>query len=133
MLLRDVSFASRTVLRDATEQDDFFFRKGCPILAGSARVGVLTFFLVSSFPFPLACHSESLNAFRPRASRRCPRGDILLRLLRHTPVDFDRTFEARAAFDHDLRRRQIPDDRTVLLDLDPSLRAHASVHAPVYH
>src|SRR3989475_12868186 len=36
MLLRDASFASRTVLRDATEQDDFFFRKGCPSIRAKA-------------------------------------------------------------------------------------------------
>src|SRR6266705_2309488 len=71
MLLRDASFASRTVLRDAAEQDDFFFRKGCPILAGSARVGVLTFFLVSSFCFlvPAFCLLVSSFPFLPLPHR----------------------------------------------------------------
>jgi hypothetical protein len=82
---------------------------------------------------PQRLRTESLNAFRPRARRCRPRGDILIRLFRYAPVDFDRAFEARAVFDHDLRRRQIPDDRTVLLDLHPSLCAHVSFHGAVHH
>src|SRR6266851_3582769 len=83
----------------------------------------------------MAWHAGSLNAFRPRASRRRrrPRGDVLVGFLLCAPVDFDRTFEVRAVFDHDLCRRQIPDHRTVLPDLDPSLRAHVPLHVAVHH
>src|SRR6266852_6068096 len=65
--------------------------------------------------------------------RRGPRGGILVGFFRRSPVDFDRTLEVRAVFDHDLRRRQIPDHGTVFLDLDPSLRAHVSLHVAVHH
>src|SRR6266849_874141 len=88
----------------------------------------------SSTPSATPPNSNSKKPPDSNCASRCrPRGDILLRLLRHAPVDFDRTFEARAVFDHDLRRRQIPDDRAVLLDLDPSLRAHVSFQVAVYH
>jgi hypothetical protein len=44
----------------------------------------------------MAWQAGSLNAFRPRARRRRPRGDVLVSFLRRAPVDFDRTFEVRA-------------------------------------
>src|SRR5713101_8162761 len=47
------------------------------------------------------------------SGRGCPRGDFLVGFLLRAPVDFDRTFEVRAVFDHDLFRRQIPNHRTV--------------------
>src|SRR6266849_204079 len=88
----------------------------------------------SSIPSATSPNSNSKKPPDSNCASRCgPRSDILLRLLRHTPVDFDRTFEARAVFDHDLRRRQIPDNRAILLDLDPSLRAHVSFQVAVHH
>src|SRR6267142_765374 len=90
--------------------------------------------------FPQSNHNRdrawgtgSLHTSRPCACRRRPRGDVLFGFLRRTPVNLNRAFEIRAVLDHDLRRRQIPDDRTVLLDLDPSLRAHVSLHVAVHH
>src|SRR5271167_854116 len=76
---------------------------------------------------------QSLIAFRPRTSRRRPRGAGVVGFPRHAPVDFDRTFEVRAVFDHDLCRRQIPDHRTVLPDLDSTFRAHVPLHVAVHH
>src|SRR6267378_1117243 len=82
-------------------------------------------------------HAGSLNAFRRRASRgrrsRRARGDVLLGFLHRAAVDFDGTFEVRTVFDHDLRRRQIPDHRTFLLDLDPSLCAYIPLYIAVHH
>src|SRR5258708_2299162 len=76
-----------------------------------------------------------LNGFRRGAGRRRgrPRGDVLVGFLWRAAVDFDRTFEVRAVFDHDLCRRQIPDHQTGLLDLDPSLGVHVPLHVTVHH
>src|SRR6267143_182018 len=44
-----------------------------------------------------------------------------------------RAFEVRAVFDDDLRCRQIPNHRTVFLDLDLALRTHDSLHVSTHH
>src|SRR5256885_9472157 len=54
-------------------------------------------------------------------------------LLVRGPVNLDRAFEVRAVFDDDLRCFQIPNHRTVFLDLDLALRTHDSLHVSTHH
>jgi hypothetical protein len=68
----------------------------------------------------ITCHTGSLNARL--------REDVLVTFLRLAVVDFDRAFEIRAVFDHDLCRRQICNHRTVLHDLDSALRIYSPLH-----
>jgi CheY-like chemotaxis protein len=87
-----------------------------------------------SWAFPAPPFRRRGARTQPTLARRdSSRGDVAVGLLRRTPVDFDRTFEVGAVFDQDLRRRQIPDHRTVLLYLNPSPRAHVSFHMAVNH
>src|SRR2546429_2442304 len=75
-------------------------------------------------------HRASFSA--QRTCGRFTRESVLIGFLRRTLVDFDRTFEVRAVIDHDLRRPQIPDHRTALLDVNPSRRVHVALHTAVY-
>jgi hypothetical protein len=68
----------------------------------------------------ITCHTGSLNARL--------REDVLVTFLRLAVVDFDRAFEIRAVFDHDLCCRQICNHRTVLHDLDSALRIYSPLH-----